>query len=182
MAGEYDVVCVGSDCIKLVKDFGLPMIVLGGGGYVIRNVSRCWTYETAMLAGEDISSELPYSGTAPRKLRFFLLGLGFTWFENVLLESCIFRFYCIGALTTMYKMKDILFPPASYSTWVPRKYLMFIKYFGKSTLTSTQHFCHVKYSLYITGDNIAVCVIDTKRDLIMALPKTPWQCVITVVS
>jgi hypothetical protein len=26
--------------------------VLGGGGYTVRNVARCWTYETAVLLGK----------------------------------------------------------------------------------------------------------------------------------
>jgi hypothetical protein len=32
--------------------FGLPMLVVGGGGYKIKNVARCWAYETAVLLGE----------------------------------------------------------------------------------------------------------------------------------
>ena len=51
--------------MKLVRDKGLPLIVVGGGGYVMRNVSRCWTYETAMLAGEELSNDLPYNGNCP---------------------------------------------------------------------------------------------------------------------
>jgi hypothetical protein len=31
--------------------FGLPMLVVGGGGYKIKNVARCWAYETAVLLG-----------------------------------------------------------------------------------------------------------------------------------
>ena len=31
-----------SECVKYVKGFGLPTLVLGGGGYTIRNVARCW--------------------------------------------------------------------------------------------------------------------------------------------
>lgn len=30
------------------------MLVLGGGGYTLRNVPRCWTYETAVLLDKDI--------------------------------------------------------------------------------------------------------------------------------
>lgn len=33
--------------------FGKPLLVLGGGGYKIVNVARCWTYETAVLLGES---------------------------------------------------------------------------------------------------------------------------------
>jgi len=31
-----------------MKSFGVPMVVIGGGGYSLRNVARCWTYETAV--------------------------------------------------------------------------------------------------------------------------------------
>jgi acetoin utilization deacetylase AcuC-like enzyme len=41
--------------VKFVKSFGLPTLVLGGGGYNIRNVSRCWTYETAVLLDQPIN-------------------------------------------------------------------------------------------------------------------------------
>lgn len=35
-------------CVEFVKGFRLPLLVLGGGGYTPRNVSRLWTYETAL--------------------------------------------------------------------------------------------------------------------------------------
>ena len=38
-------------CIENVKQFGLPLIILGGGVYTLRNVARCWTYETSLLVG-----------------------------------------------------------------------------------------------------------------------------------
>ncbi|KAK6179259.1 histone deacetylase 3 [Patella vulgata] len=48
------------ECVKFVKDLGIPMLVLGGGGYTKKNVARCWTHETAVLLDEQISSELPF--------------------------------------------------------------------------------------------------------------------------
>ncbi|KII68022.1 Histone deacetylase 1 [Thelohanellus kitauei] len=48
-------------CVKFVKSFGLPLMVLGGGGYTIRNVARCWTYETALLAGVELPDDIPYN-------------------------------------------------------------------------------------------------------------------------
>lgn len=33
--------------------------MVGGGGYTIRNVSRCWTFETAVALGAEIANELP---------------------------------------------------------------------------------------------------------------------------
>ncbi|EEB05565.1 histone deacetylase Clr6 [Schizosaccharomyces japonicus yFS275] len=50
-----------SDCVRFVKSFGIPMICVGGGGYTVRNVARVWTYETGILAGEDLPEDLPYN-------------------------------------------------------------------------------------------------------------------------
>ena len=44
-----------------MKSFGIPLLVLGGGGYTLRNVPRVWTYETAVLLGTDIKDALPYN-------------------------------------------------------------------------------------------------------------------------
>ncbi|KAI8786539.1 histone deacetylase 3-like [Biomphalaria glabrata] len=49
------------ECVEYVKSFNLPLLVLGGGGYTKRNVARCWTYETAVVLGEQISNEIPYN-------------------------------------------------------------------------------------------------------------------------
>jgi histone deacetylase 1/2 len=49
-------------CVQYVKTFGIPTLVLGGGGYTIRNVARCWAYETAVLLDKpDISNDIPYN-------------------------------------------------------------------------------------------------------------------------
>jgi histone deacetylase 1/2 len=49
-------------CVKLVQNYGVPTLVLGGGGYTIRNVARCWAYETATLLGkEDIPNDIPFN-------------------------------------------------------------------------------------------------------------------------
>lgn len=44
-----------------MKSFNLPMLVLGGGGYTIRNVARCWAYETATLLDASLPAEIPYN-------------------------------------------------------------------------------------------------------------------------
>ncbi|KGO39040.1 Histone deacetylase superfamily [Penicillium expansum] len=36
-------------------------LILGGGGYTMRNVARTWAYETGILVGEPLGSELPYN-------------------------------------------------------------------------------------------------------------------------
>ena len=41
--------------------YKLPLMLLGGGGYTIRNVARCWTYETSVALDVDIPNELPYN-------------------------------------------------------------------------------------------------------------------------
>uniref|UniRef100_A0A8C9S5S5 Histone deacetylase 2 n=1 Tax=Scleropages formosus TaxID=113540 RepID=A0A8C9S5S5_SCLFO len=48
-------------CVEYMKSFNLPVLMLGGGGYTIRNVARCWTYETAVALDTDIPDELPYN-------------------------------------------------------------------------------------------------------------------------
>lgn len=48
-------------CVNFMKSFNLPLLMLGGGGYTIRNVARCWTFETAVALDSDIANELPYN-------------------------------------------------------------------------------------------------------------------------
>ena len=50
-----------SDCVKFVKSFNVPLLVLGGGGYTMRNVARAWTYETSVLLDTPVDDELPYN-------------------------------------------------------------------------------------------------------------------------
>ena len=48
-----------ADCVTYVRSLGLPLLVLGGGGYTVRNVARCWTLETGVLLDTDLPSTLP---------------------------------------------------------------------------------------------------------------------------
>ncbi|KAK0860448.1 histone deacetylase [Friedmanniomyces endolithicus] len=50
-----------ANCVNFVKSFGLPTLILGGGGYTMRNVARTWAYETGRLVGMELSSELPFT-------------------------------------------------------------------------------------------------------------------------
>ncbi|KAI9857577.1 MAG: histone deacetylase [Trichoglossum hirsutum] len=50
-----------ANCVSFVKKFNLPTLVLGGGGYTMRNVSRTWAYETSVLVGQKIGPDLPYN-------------------------------------------------------------------------------------------------------------------------
>ncbi|KAI9188755.1 hypothetical protein H9P43_000177 [Blastocladiella emersonii ATCC 22665] len=48
-------------CVEYMKKFNVPILMLGGGGYTIRNVARAWTYETARAVGVDLPSALPHN-------------------------------------------------------------------------------------------------------------------------
>jgi len=50
-----------ADCVSYVKGFNVPVLVLGGGGYTLRNVPRCWAYETALLLDSPVKDTLPYN-------------------------------------------------------------------------------------------------------------------------
>ncbi|KAF2032876.1 hypothetical protein EK21DRAFT_98695 [Setomelanomma holmii] len=50
-----------ANCVRYVKSFGVPVIILGGGGYTMRNVARTWAYETGQLVDEKMSKQLPYN-------------------------------------------------------------------------------------------------------------------------
>lgn len=56
-------------CVRYIQSFGLPMLVLGGGGYTPRNVSRLWCYETSVLNNVELpNGKLP--DTLPYKSFF----------------------------------------------------------------------------------------------------------------
>lgn len=46
-------------CVDHVMTFNVPTLVLGGGGYTMRNVSRCWTYETSVILKKEVNNNLP---------------------------------------------------------------------------------------------------------------------------
>ncbi|CAI4222006.1 unnamed protein product [Auanema sp. JU1783] len=48
-----------AECVRFVRDLGLPMLVLGGGGYTLRNVARCWANETGVLLGTRLDNVIP---------------------------------------------------------------------------------------------------------------------------
>ncbi|RFU28588.1 hypothetical protein B7463_g7749, partial [Scytalidium lignicola] len=50
-----------ANCVAFVKSFNVPTIILGGGGYTMRNVARTWTYETALLLEQTLSPVLPFN-------------------------------------------------------------------------------------------------------------------------
>lgn len=50
-----------ANCVSYVKSFDKPTLVLGGGGYTMRNVARTWAYETGALLDKTIGPALPYN-------------------------------------------------------------------------------------------------------------------------
>ncbi|KAL4198536.1 hypothetical protein AMTRI_Chr03g46370 [Amborella trichopoda] len=48
-----------ADCVRFLRSFNVPLMLLGGGGYTIRNVARCWCYETAVAVGVELQDKLP---------------------------------------------------------------------------------------------------------------------------
>ncbi|KAI9731553.1 MAG: histone deacetylase [Cirrosporium novae-zelandiae] len=50
-----------ANCVNFVKSFGLPTLVVGGGGYTMRNVARTWAFETGVVVGETMDPKLPYN-------------------------------------------------------------------------------------------------------------------------
>ncbi|KAG9248568.1 histone deacetylase [Calycina marina] len=48
-----------ANCVNFMKTFGIPLLLLGGGGYTMRNVSRTWAYETGVALGMELDSKIP---------------------------------------------------------------------------------------------------------------------------
>ncbi|KAJ3366508.1 hypothetical protein GGF32_005510 [Allomyces javanicus] len=46
-------------CVAHMKRHNVPMVVLGGGGYTVPNVARCWAYETGLLVDADLPNKIP---------------------------------------------------------------------------------------------------------------------------
>ena len=46
-------------CVRHVQQYNVPTLILGGGGYTIRNVARCWAYETAVVLGKGGKDLVP---------------------------------------------------------------------------------------------------------------------------
>ncbi|CAK5283462.1 unnamed protein product [Mycena citricolor] len=50
-------------CVQFLRKQHVPLILLGGGGYTVKNVARAWTYETACALGveDTVPVDLPYT-------------------------------------------------------------------------------------------------------------------------
>ncbi len=45
--------------MEFIKKLNVPILLLGGGGYTVENVARCWAYETSLALDEDLPNDLP---------------------------------------------------------------------------------------------------------------------------
>lgn len=62
--GCFNVTMKGhAHCVQFIRNLNIPMILLGGGGYTVKNASRTWAYETACALGieKDINLSLPWN-------------------------------------------------------------------------------------------------------------------------
>ncbi|KDD75688.1 histone deacetylase [Helicosporidium sp. ATCC 50920] len=58
--GPWNLSAAGhAEAVRHVKAYGLPLLVLGGGGYIKTTVARTWTLETAVLVGQKLEDTLP---------------------------------------------------------------------------------------------------------------------------
>ncbi|RPD67555.1 histone deacetylase [Lentinus tigrinus ALCF2SS1-7] len=50
-------------CVQYVRSKNIPFMLVGGGGYTVKNVARAWTYETACALNieNDIDLNLPWN-------------------------------------------------------------------------------------------------------------------------
>ncbi|ERM94967.1 histone deacetylase 19 [Amborella trichopoda] len=48
-----------AECVRFMRSFNVPLLLLGGGGYTIRNVARCWCYETGVAIGVEVDDKMP---------------------------------------------------------------------------------------------------------------------------
>lgn len=44
-----------------MRTFNVPLIIVGGGGYTVRNVARTWAFETGLAAGVEMGADLPFN-------------------------------------------------------------------------------------------------------------------------
>ncbi|KAL4245117.1 histone deacetylase family protein [Abortiporus biennis] len=52
-----------ASCVQFVRKFNIPFMLVGGGGYTVKNVARTWTFETACALGieDTIDPNLPWN-------------------------------------------------------------------------------------------------------------------------
>ncbi|KAF3456229.1 hypothetical protein FNV43_RR00879 [Rhamnella rubrinervis] len=58
--GAFNLTTKGhAECLRFLRSYNIPLLLLGGGGYNIGNVARCWCYETAVALDIEPNGILP---------------------------------------------------------------------------------------------------------------------------
>jgi hypothetical protein len=83
-------------CVEYVKGFGIPLMVLGGGGYTVRNVARCWTYETSICVDQVRLHNI-----------FFGISNLFRWIWFRALQLVGFQLYFINVFPLVYGVGNL---------------------------------------------------------------------------
>lgn len=113
------------ECVRFIKSFGLPLLVLGGGGYTIRNVARCWAYETSVLTSTTIPDTLPSTPYdeffAPHKRLHETLGTSRVENQNTKASLEKIRVKCMEELRYLHgapsvQMQEL--PPDLAGSWL----------------------------------------------------------------
>ncbi|GAA5878590.1 hypothetical protein JCM3774_004074 [Rhodotorula dairenensis] len=50
-----------ASCVAFLRTFNVPLIMVGGGGYTVRNVARTWAFETGLAAGVEMNPDMPFN-------------------------------------------------------------------------------------------------------------------------
>jgi histone deacetylase 1/2 len=55
LIGGFNLTLTGhGNAVRHILNKGKPTMLLGGGGYKIENVARCWCYETSVALNKDL--------------------------------------------------------------------------------------------------------------------------------
>ncbi|VVB04770.1 unnamed protein product [Arabis nemorensis] len=60
LSGGFNLTVNGhARCLRYIRSFNVPLMVLGGEGSTLSNVARCWCYETAVAVGVELDDDIP---------------------------------------------------------------------------------------------------------------------------
>ncbi len=58
--GKFNMTIRGhGSCLNHLLKYGIPTVMLGGGGYTVENVARCWAFETGVALGKELDGVIP---------------------------------------------------------------------------------------------------------------------------
>jgi histone deacetylase 1/2 len=125
-------------CVQFLRKQNIPLILLGGGGYTVKNVARTWTFETACALGieNEIDPNLPWNEYfewfAPR-YRLEVLGnnmedlntkdnsLDRVRCDNTMFHLIIYDSTFEYRVTALEQLHDLIHAPSVQTHDVPRE-------------------------------------------------------------